>query len=223
MRWHHPVLGVVLPSEFIPIAEKTGLIIPLGYWVIGEARKQLRLWRSHFLGAEIIMSMNFSSKQFAQPNLVESIKEILALNNLQPKHLHLEIAQRVLVENTQEVAQTLKHLKRLEVILCSDDFGTGYSSLSYLHRFPIDILKIDRSFVRGMSDGNNDNSKIEIIQTILALAENMGINVVAEGVETKEQLAKLRALKCRYAQGYFFSEPVESKLIEGLLAAQGQW
>ncbi len=169
------------------------------------------------------MSVNFSSKQFVQANVVGSIKEILDANNLQPKHIHLEITESVLVDNTQEVAQVLKQLKSLGVILCLDDFGTGYSSLSYLHHFPIDILKIDRSFVMGMSSSDEDNSKIEIIQTILALAENMSINVVAEGVETKEQLAKLKALKCQYGQGYFFSKPVDSKAIEGLLATQCQW
>lgn len=169
------------------------------------------------------MSVNFSSKQFAQTNIVEAIEAILVLNNLQANHVHLEITESVLVENSQEIAQTLSQLKSLGVILCLDDFGTGYSSLSYLHRFPIDILKIDRSFVMGMSSGDDDNSKIEIIQTIVALAKNMGINVVAEGVETKEQLAKLRALKCKYGQGYFFSKPVDSVTVESLLAAQCQW
>ena len=223
LRWNHPTLGFVSPTEFIPIAEETGLIIPLGHWIMREACKQLRLWQLQFPNVELTMSVNFSSKQFAQPNLVESIKEILAINNLQPKHVHLEITESVLVDNTQEVAQTLKKLKSIGLILCLDDFGTGYSSLSYLHRFPIDILKIDRSFVMGMSSSNDDNSKIEIIQTILALAENMCINVVAEGVETKEQLAKLKSLKCKYGQGYFFSKPVDSETIEGLLAIQSQW
>jgi diguanylate cyclase (GGDEF)-like protein/PAS domain S-box-containing protein len=223
LRWHHPDLGFVSPTEFIPIAEETGLIIPLGRWVMGQACKQLRLWQLQFPSLEITMSVNFSSKQFAQPNLVASIKEILVINNLRPKHIHLEITESVLVENSQEVAQILKQLKSLGVILCLDDFGTGYSSLSYLHRFPIDILKIDRSFIMGMSNSDDDNSKIEIIQTILALAENMGINVVAEGVETKDQLAKLKALKCKYGQGYFFSKPVDSQAIESLLALQSQW
>ncbi len=223
LRWKHRNLGFVSPTEFIPIAEETGLIIPLGQWVIYEACKQLHLWQRQFPGMEITMSVNFSSKQFVQPNIVESIKEILDTYNLQPKHLHLEITESVLVENSQQIDQTLKQLKSLGVILCLDDFGTGYSSLSYLHRFPIDILKIDRSFVMGMSSDDEDNSKIEIIQTILALAQNMNIKVVAEGVETREQLTKLKALKCQYGQGYFFSKAVGTKAIVSLLAAQSQW
>ncbi len=223
LRWQHPNLGFVSPTEFIPIAEETGLIIPLGEWVIREACKQLHLWQLQFPEVELTMSVNFSSKQFAQTNIVEFIQETLDINKLQPKQIHLEITESVLVDNSQEIAQILKQLKSLGVILCLDDFGTGYSSLSYLHRFPIDILKIDRSFVMGMRDCDDDNSKIEIIQTILALAENMAINVVAEGVETKEQLAKLRALKCKYGQGYFFSKPVNSQESESLLAIQSQW
>ncbi|WP_009631308.1 putative bifunctional diguanylate cyclase/phosphodiesterase [Synechocystis sp. PCC 7509] len=223
LRWEHPDLGFVSPTEFIPIAEETGLIIPLGEWVMREACKQLHLWQVKFPNADITMSVNFSSKQFTSPNVVKSIKEILDAYNLQPNHIHLEITESVLVENSQQIDQTLKQLKSLGIILCLDDFGTGYSSLSYLHRFPIDILKIDRSFVLGMNNhDDDDNSKIKIIQTILALAANMGIEVVAEGVETKEQLMKLKALKCQYAQGYFFSKAVNTKAIEDLLAAQSQ-
>ena len=223
LRWQHPTLGFVSPTEFIPIAEETGLIIPLGTWVMSEACKQLNLWRVQFPKAEITMSVNFSSKQFEQPQVVEFIKKIIDTNNLQSKHIHLEITESLLVEDTQQVAEVLRQLKSLGVILCLDDFGTGYSSLSYLHRFPIDILKIDRSFVMGMSSDDDDNSKIEIIQTILALAENMYINVVAEGIETKAQLTKLKALRCKYGQGYFFSKPLESKAIEKILATQYRW
>ncbi len=223
LRWNHTDLGFVSPMKFIPIAEETGLIIPLGQWVMSEACKQLHFWQLQFPQEEITMSVNFSSKQFALPNVVGAIKEIIKLHNLQPNQIHLEITESVLVENTQEIAQVLKQLKSLGIILCLDDFGTGYSSLSYLHRFPIDILKIDRSFIMGMSANDDDNSKIEIIQTIIALAENMNIKVVAEGVETKEQLAKLRALKCQYGQGYLFSRPVDKQAIEGLLTAQCQW
>ena len=220
LRWEHPDLGFVSPTEFIPIAEETGLIIPLGEWVIREACKQLHLWQLQFPSAEITMSVNFSSKQLAQTNIVESIKDILNEYDLQPKHIHLELTESVLVENCQAINQTLKQLKSLGLILCLDDFGTGYSSLSYLHRFPIDILKIDRSFVMGMTSDDDNNSKIEIIQTILALAKNMKMDVVAEGVETQEQLTKLKALKCQHGQGYFFSKAVDSKAIESLLAAQ---
>lgn len=225
LRWEHPDLGFISPSKFIPIAEETGLIIPLGQWVINEACKQLHLWRIKFPSARLTMSVNFSSKQFAFPRVAESIKEILDTYKLPPNLIHLEITESVLVENSQQIDRTLQQLKNLGIILCLDDFGTGYSSLSYLHRFPIDLLKIDRSFVMGMSsdEDNDDNSKIEIIQTILALAESMGIQVIAEGVETKEQLTKLKALKCQHGQGYFFSKASDSKAVEGLLAAQPQW
>ena len=178
------------------------------------------MWQLRFPSAEITMSVNFSSKQLAQTNIVESIKDILNEYDLQPKHIHLELTESVLVENCQAINQTLKQLKSLGLILCLDDFGTGYSSLSYLHRFPIDILKIDRSFVMGMTSDDDNNSKIEIIQAILALAKNMKMDVVAEGVETQEQLTKLKALKCQHGQGYFFSKAVDGKAIESLLAAQ---
>jgi diguanylate cyclase (GGDEF)-like protein/PAS domain S-box-containing protein len=204
VRWRHPERGLVTPSEFIPVAEETGLIIPLGRWVLREACRQMRrLQASSAAPSPLSLSVNLSGKQFMQPDLVGQVKQMLCETGFDPRSLHLEITESSVIENTETVTEMLIQLRALGIRLSMDDFGTGYSSLSYLHRFPIHTLKIDRSFVSG-GDGEN-----EIVRTIIMLARNMGMDVVAEGIETEEQLAYLKGLKCEYGQGFLFSRPLD--------------
>ncbi|WP_250121460.1 EAL domain-containing protein [Chroococcidiopsis sp. CCMEE 29] len=206
LRWRHPERGLVSPSEFIPVAEETGLIVPLGWWVLREACRQTRAWQDYFVATSpLTISVNFSAKQFSQPYLVERIEQILQETELDAHCLKLEITESVIMGNAESAAAILLRLRMLGVQLYIDDFGTGYSSLSYLHRFPIDALKIDRSFVTRMG---SDNENLEIVRTIMTMAHNLKMHVVAEGVETAEQLAQLRALQCEYGQGYLFSKPL---------------
>ena len=219
VRWQHPERGLLPPSEFISVAEETGLIIPLGRWVLEEACRQMRRWHKQFPTQTgcLTLSVNLSVKQFIQPDLVKQVAGILRQTGLGAGSLKLEITESVIVENTEAAMLTLLELKALGVQLCMDDFGTGYSSLSYLHRFPIDVLKIDRSFVSNMTVSEHN---LQIIQAIVTLAHNLGVAVTAEGVETSEQLAQLKALKCEFVQGYFFSYPIESSAVEALIAEQ---
>ncbi|HYY98007.1 MAG TPA: EAL domain-containing protein [Pyrinomonadaceae bacterium] len=204
VRWRHPERGLVTPSEFIPVAEETGLIIPLGRWVLREACRQMHQLQAASAGPRpLSLSVNLSGKQFMQPDLVGQVEEILRETAFDPRRLQLEITESSVIENTETVTQMLLQLRALGIRLSMDDFGTGYSSLSYLHRFPIHTLKIDRSFVSG-GDGEN-----EIVRTIIMLARNMGMDIVAEGVETPEQLAYLKELKCEYGQGFLFSHPLD--------------
>lgn len=214
LRWRHPQRGWVSPDKFIPIAEETGMILPLGEWVLWQACRQLRHWQDQFPHAPLVMSVNVSCKQLSSSDLVETIDRILHTYSLAGSSLKLEITETVLMENTQAIAQTLEQLKSLDVKLSIDDFGIGYSSLSRLHAFPIDTLKIDRSFISG--EQNLDENS-QIVQTIVALAHQLGMDVVAEGVETTAQLAHLKALRCEYAQGYLFSQPVDSNVAEELM------
>ena len=220
VRWQHPERGLVSPAEFIPVAEETGLIIPIGTWVLREACRQMRAWQVQFpVHSPLTMSVNLSGKQFSQPDLIDQIKQILHETGLDPRSLKLEITESVLMENAESAVAMIVQLQNLGIRLSMDDFGTGYSSLSYLHRFPIDTLKIDRSFV---NDVDVDAEKIEIISTVVALAWNLGMDVVAEGVETKKQMYQLRALKCEFGQGYFFSRPLDSDKAGALIAAEPQ-
>jgi diguanylate cyclase (GGDEF)-like protein/PAS domain S-box-containing protein len=214
-RWQHSEHGLISPGQFIPIAEETGLIIPIGEWILREACSQLRQWQDLYPNAApLTISVNLSGKQFAQPNLIEQIEQVLADTRLSPSSLCLEITESVVVENVEAASETCKRLRLLGVGLSIDDFGTGYSSLSSLHSFPISTLKIDGSFVSRMS-GDNENT--EIIRTIMSLAGNLGMDVIAEGVETLEQLTKLRTLGCEKGQGFFFSRPVSASDAENLL------
>jgi len=209
VRWHHPERGVVLPTDFIALAEETGLILPLGLNVLREACRQLRVWQQHSLSArDLIMSVNLSGKQIMQADLVERIAEVLRESELKPWHLKLEVTESVVMDNPEAAAITLAKLRALGVRLSIDDFGTGYSSLSYLNRFPLDILKIDRSFISTM---NQSDENLQIVKTIVTLAGNLGLEVIAEGVETEEQLKQLRLLKCQYAQGFLFSKPMDAE------------
>jgi diguanylate cyclase (GGDEF)-like protein/PAS domain S-box-containing protein len=214
IRWDHPSRGLVRPEEFIVAAEETGLIVPIGQWVIREAGRQLRLWQDQTLTRQPLkMSVNVSSKQFL-PNLVEIIRETLHETGIIPGSMVLEITETMLMQNAETFDPICRQLKEMHVNLHIDDFGTGYSSLSYLHKFPVDVLKVDRSFVSRI--GFNDEN-MEIIKAIVMLAHSMDMEVIAEGVETDEQVAFLTTLKCEYMQGYIFSKPLDNEGIEKLI------
>lgn len=216
MRWQRPGFGLVMPSGFIPVTEDTGLILAMGNWVLREACRQLCVWNRQLpSNRSFTVAVNVSARQFAQPDLVDQIEQILYECGVEPFNLRLELTESVTMEDEERAARVLSELKTLGVRLCMDDFGTGYSSLSYLRRFSLDVLKIDRSFV---SDMVSNTESREIVKTILRLGKNLGIEVVAEGVETAEQVSLLQSLGCEYAQGYFFSEPLDqSGVAETLL------
>jgi EAL domain-containing protein (putative c-di-GMP-specific phosphodiesterase class I) len=221
VRWHHPERGIVPPLDFIPLAEETGMIVSIGQYVLCEACCQASQWQGEFSDERpLSISVNLSSKQFSQSDLVDQIKQVLKKSHLEAKSLTLEITESVVMENAEAAAAALMRLKALGVQLSVDDFGTGYSSLSYLHSFPINSLKIDRSFISNM---NVDNTNLEIVRTVVALARSLGMNVTAEGIETAEQLAQLRALQCQYGQGYLFSKPLDSEAATVLLSSDPQW
>ncbi|MBL8208556.1 MAG: EAL domain-containing protein, partial [Blastocatellia bacterium] len=220
VRWQHPERGLVNPGEFIPISEETGLIVPLGEWVLSEACRQLREWQSQ-LAAEsdpsLLMSLNLSGKQLMQENIVEIVETVLQQQQVDPHQMKLEITESVVMENIEVAMRKLEQLRELGVKLSIDDFGTGYSSLSYLHRLSTDTLKIDRSFVQNMAQ-NNENA--EIVRTIITLAKTLKMDVTAEGIETVEQLEMLRALGCECGQGYLFAKPMQADSAFGLLTQQ---
>lgn len=220
LRWKHPEQGLIPPNVFIPVAEETGLIIQIGRWVLQEACSQMRAWQIKYPESfPLQMSVNLSGKQFMQTNLIEQIKIILKQTGLNPQYLKLEITESVVMENVEATIAVLKQIRALGIELSIDDFGTGYSSLSYLHRFPLSTLKIDRSFVMSMIS-NNENK--EIVRTIVMLAHTLGMDIVAEGVETEKQLEILLALKCKYGQGYLFSKPVDSDIASALISKSSQ-
>ncbi|MEG3881067.1 EAL domain-containing protein [Microcoleus sp. herbarium7] len=223
VRWQHPLRGLISPVKFIPVAEETGAIVPLGEWVLEQACRQLRLWEGMFdFDRPLIMSVNLSGKQFAQPDLVARIKEILGTTGLSAESLKLEITESVVMDDVESAISVLKHMKALNVKLGIDDFGTGYSSLSYLSRFPTDTLKVDKSFV-GLMEVGTEGENVAIVRTIVTLAHALGMDVIAEGVETAAQLAKLRAIGCEYGQGYFFAKPLPSDDATALMASGPQW
>ncbi|MGD1703552.1 PAS domain S-box protein [Dapis sp. BLCC M229] len=258
VRWHHPTKGLISPAKFIPIAEETGLIIPLGMWILRAACHQLTIWQQkfncqytqyngklatnktqemfllsdylpqkqngngkcsstcsvynsscQFPTSNLTISVNLSSKQLSQPNLAEEIEEILQQTNCQPHSLKLEITETVIMENVSLATQMLNKLKNQNIKLSIDDFGTGYSSLSYLHQFPINTLKIDRSFVSRL-DSDTSGQGLKIVSAIIALAHNLGLEVIAEGIENQDQVQKLKQFQCDKGQGYWFSKPLES-------------
>ncbi|HYP26203.1 MAG TPA: EAL domain-containing protein [Blastocatellia bacterium] len=214
LRWEHPQHGFISPMKFIPAAEETGAIVPIGLWVLGEACRQLRAWQELFpYDPPLTVSVNLSGRQFSQPGLVEAINHILIKTGLEPRSLKVEITESAIIENLESATATLKQLKMLGIQISLDDFGTGYSSLSYLHRFPIDTLKIDRSFVTRMNLPKNT----EIIRTIVDLANNLGMDVIAEGVETREQIIQLTGMKCEYVQGYLLSKPRDGEAMRELI------
>jgi len=208
VRWNHPERGLVSPDEFISLAEETGLVTEIGVWVLREACKQLHSWQTAVGRETLTMSVNLSGKQLTQPDLIQQIEDVLRETGLNATWLRLEITESVVMENAELATNTLLQLRKLGVHLSIDDFGTGYSSLSYLHRFPVNTLKIDRSFIGRMAEGDEN---AEIVRTICTLANNLGMQVVAEGVETREQLNRLRSLHCEYGQGFLFSKAVDAE------------
>jgi diguanylate cyclase (GGDEF)-like protein len=216
VRWQHAERGLISPDDFISLAEETGLILPLGLFVLNAACQQLSKWQGSSMSRRnLVMSVNLSGKQLTQTDLIEQIEKVLNRYQLNPWHLKLEITESVVMENPELAAITLGKLRDLGVRLSIDDFGTGYSSLSYLNRFPVDTLKIDRSFTGKIS---HSDENLQIVKTIVTLAANLGMQVIAEGVENYDQLDQLKILKCQYAQGYLFSPPVDAAQAEAFMA-----
>ena len=220
VRWQRPEFGLVMPAAFISTAEDTGLVLTIGNWVLLEACRQMCAWNQLFARTpSFSVAVNISARQFAQPYLVSQVEKILSDSGLAPENLKLELTESVTMRDEERTTRILSELKALGVRLCIDDFGTGYSSLSYLRRFALDILKIDRSFVSAMLENSESQ---EIVKTILSLGSNLRMEVVAEGVETPEQVSLLRSLGCEYAQGYFFSKPLDpAGVAQTLVASEG--
>ncbi|MDH5389361.1 MAG: EAL domain-containing protein, partial [Gammaproteobacteria bacterium] len=217
LRWNNPERGLVPPDEFVPIAEETGLINEIGFWVLQESCRQIKLFNEHFPEHEsLYISVNLSPVQFLQKDLITKIDSYLKSISFDTKSLRLEITESILMENPEAAAQMLRDLKSRNIRLYLDDFGTGYSSLSYIHNFPFDTLKIDRSFVSKLITGEEH---IGMVKTIIDVAKNFNMDVIAEGVETKEQLSILKDLGCFNIQGYYFSTPLTVVEAEKLMAA----
>jgi PAS domain S-box-containing protein len=218
IRWQRPQVGLISPGEFIAAAEETGLIVPIGQWAVREACARAQAWnREHASTAPMAMCVNISARQFTQPDLVVQIKEALRQSGLNPAQLKLEITESLAMADAEKTETILRQLKALGIGLSIDDFGTGYSSLSYLRRFPVNTLKIDQSFISGIGI---DTESGEIVRTIVTLAHNLGLDVVAEGVETIEQANALKNFGCEFAQGYYFHRPMGEKMVEELLEGQ---
>jgi EAL domain-containing protein (putative c-di-GMP-specific phosphodiesterase class I) len=217
VRWEHPKRGLLLPEEFLSVAEETGLIVRIGQWVLREAGRQARIWQEHYPSIPpLTISVNLSTREFFHPKLVA---EVLGESEIDAGSLQLEITEGAMTTNgTSSTERTLRNLKRMGVQLAIDDFGLGYSSLSYLKRFPVDFLKIDRSFIAGLGREPHGVSKdTEIVKAMIELTHALGLKVIAEGVETSEHLAQLRNMKCDFAQGNYFSEPLPSEALSVLM------
>ena len=217
LRWRHPTRGVVTPAEFIPIAESTGLIVPIGRWALDTACTQGQAW--HRLNHRIDISVNLSMVQLDHPNFRDQIAEALARSGFDPRSLILEITETVLMRDPEIVAERLSELKELGVRIAIDDFGTGYSSLAYLQQFPIDELKIDQSFIARIT--NSAESKV-LIRTLVQLGRTLNLNTVAEGIENTAQLARLRHEQCELGQGFLFAQPLDPTAMETLLQREGR-
>lgn len=215
IRWNHPDSGLVSPMDFIPVAEETGLIVPIGQWVLYEAFRQMKLWHEQFpTYPPLKISVNISSKQFLQPDFIEQIKGAILETDIDPSSICLEITESVIMEHPENSATKMLQLRDLNIQIHIDDFGTGYSSLSYLGNFPADALKIDRSFINNMM---SDKTNLEIVRSIVNLASNLEMCVIAEGVETLEHFSEIKKLGCEYAQGYLFSKPLEPEKVGALI------
>ena len=218
VRWEHPERGTVSPAEFVPLAEETGLIVALGRWVLEEACRQARRWQDERpKEPPTKICVNLSAREFQRPDLAESVADVLEKTGLEPGSLDLEITESLAMEDTARTVDALRALKELGVGLSIDDFGTGHSSLSYLRRFPVDNLKMDKTFVDELGHSREDTA---LVSTTIGLAHAFGLKVVAEGVETADQLERLRDLGCDFAQGYYFSKPLPSGAASALLAAE---
>jgi len=214
VRWRHPTLGLLAPGHFMEVAEECGLVLPLGEWVLEQACIAAVDWKRRHPNAPVVMAVNLSARQFQQPDLCGRVAAVLASTGLEPQLLALEITETAVMEDTEATLATLRALKQLKVRLSIDDFGTGYSSLSYLKRFPVDAVKIDKSFVDGLDSGPVDR---EIVQAVIRLATAVGMQTIAEGVETIAQQEQLQMLGCSMLQGYLLSRPVPLDLVERTL------
>lgn len=218
IRWRHATGKIIPPAQFIPLAEETGLIVPIGEWVMRAACMQLKAWNN--AGYEnLLLAVNVASRQFHDPLFVATVNRIISASGISPQSLELEITEGILLQYSEEIRNTFMELKNTGVKLAIDDFGTGYSSLSYLKRFPIDRLKIDQSFVRDISADADD---LAIVKAIIALARSLKLQVIAEGVETETQLALLSAEGCQEYQGYFFARPMDAAAFTALLQSSNK-
>jgi len=216
VRWNHPTRGFLPPGDFIALADRTGLIVPLGEWVLREAARQAARWCAE--GFDLRVCVNVSAVQFRQPSFVKLVESILLDNDLAPSRLELELTESVLIDGFGEIMQTFGQLKKLGLRLSIDDFGTGYSSLSYLKHFPIDTLKIDRSFVADVASDEFDRA---IAATSLTLTNELDFECIVEGIENSEQLETLRAIGCTLMQGYYFGRPMTPDKLRALLDKPG--
>jgi diguanylate cyclase (GGDEF)-like protein len=220
VRWQHPSRGLVPPVDFIPLAEQTGLIIPIGLWVLEESCRQVKQWQTDLnLGTLLKLSVNISAKQFKHPRLVEDIARVLRNTGLDPSCLKLEITESATLEDVDSARATLHELKDLGIHLAIDDFGIGYSALNYLKSYPVDTLKLDRTFINGLGKDEEDTA---IVRAVLAFAKALNLSVTAEGIETKEQWKQLQLLECECGQGFYFSRPIPPRDLRTLLANAGR-
>jgi EAL domain-containing protein (putative c-di-GMP-specific phosphodiesterase class I) len=216
IRWRHPTLGMIPPAKFIPLAEDSGLILPIGVWVLEEAARQTREWIA--AGIDVVpIAVNVSTLQFTQPDFIATISAVLSGAGMPEKWLEIELTESVLMRNMGDAAEKLGRLKDLHVDVAIDDFGTGYSSLAYLQRLSIDTLKIDQSFISTIESERNFASGRTIITAIISMAKSLGLSVIAEGVETEAQRQFLLVLGCKLMQGYLFCQPESAAVIESLL------
>ena len=221
VRWQSPSRGFISPGAFIPVAEETGLIVPMGKWILETACSQMQAWRREFAQAQsVVMSVNLSSRQFAQTDLIAQIQEALIITELDPANLKLEITESMVMDDVENTIILLNQLKKLNIKISMDDFGTGFSSFSYLHRFPTDTLKIDRSFVSNMSQGVKN---LEIVNTIVILAHKLGMDVIAEGIETESERKIIQDFNCECGQGYLFAKPLSQQDATELFVQNRQW
>jgi diguanylate cyclase (GGDEF)-like protein len=221
VRWQHPQRGLVHPADFIPIAEETGLIVPMGRWVLNEACRQMKEWQlAHPRDEPLSIGVNLSAKQFSQPDIVEQISGAIAASGIEARSLRIEITEAAIIDKAKSASGLLQSIRDLGVQVYLDDFGTGYSSLSYLHGLPIDAIKIDRAFVSSM---DTDDKNLRLVRTILTLSEIVGVRAQAEGICTAEQLRELRSLNCEQGQGYLFSAPITKEAVDEVLAANPVW
>jgi EAL domain-containing protein (putative c-di-GMP-specific phosphodiesterase class I) len=214
IRWNHPERGLVPPLQFIPLAEESALILLIGQWVLETACAQLKVWQQDPLTSELVLAVNVSAKQFLQADFKAQVQATMQRHVINPMRLKLELTESLLLDNLEDVIETMNALHEIGVRFSLDDFGTGYSSLSYLKRLPLDQLKIDQSFVRDIAIDSGDRA---IVQTIIAMAHSLNLDVIAEGVETEDQRQFLLNKGCTHYQGYLFSKPVPIEQFEALL------